>query len=650
MAKITLDDITNIFLAINTINANNAKIETAMENTLSRDGTSPNEMNANLDMNNHRIYNLAAPSSPADAVRLTDVQDIIDGLDDLEQAVEDAQNAASSAAGSAGSASSSAQDAEDAQAAAEQARDEAVAATANKLDLDAGNVVDPTTVRSNLGLGNSATRNVGTTAGTVADGGDLAAKYDKAGGTIDGAVTIDPSSGWAQIILDKPASGTGVLLNAKSAGLDRWNVYIGDATPESGANVGSDFGIARSNDAGVFIDTPLTILRSDGIVRLTAPPIITSARVDQDGNVHLSRVNTFTDGVGNDSPAVQTALDALATAGGGCLILPSGGTVRLDTQINYTADNPITIRSFGGRRGATIDQRVGTALSFVGSGSGSSMAVCLEGIRFLGNFNAATAVGLNGIENIEMSKIRAASGTGYWNSFLYGEGVRTSHFHDWYVRNDHGLGTFADIQGAGVRLTASGVGSTSNVFTGLLLQGFNQAFNFDASGSPGIEGTYINNCEIVQCGYGILWRHSSGGGYYPPLLKYTNGHMNCFRSWGVFELVAQVDISHNTLELNSVFGHTDHGLTFSQVPGITAESNRVYFTNGSRAASAFLLFSQADVADIHNNKFNIAGANNGIEIQSGSNIVDVTNNAFTGTGTGVQNGGGSSYLNNNRVY
>lgn len=61
MAKLTLTDLvslSNETSVVNAINNNNAATELALENTLSRDGTSPNEMEANLDMNDYRILNL----------------------------------------------------------------------------------------------------------------------------------------------------------------------------------------------------------------------------------------------------------------------------------------------------------------------------------------------------------------------------------------------------------------------------------------------------------------------------------------------------------------------------------------------------------------------------------------------------------------
>jgi|SRR5687768_1343955 len=57
MAKIVLADIVSGFASTAALNANNTAIETAVENTLSRDGTSPNQMLSDLDMNGHRILN-----------------------------------------------------------------------------------------------------------------------------------------------------------------------------------------------------------------------------------------------------------------------------------------------------------------------------------------------------------------------------------------------------------------------------------------------------------------------------------------------------------------------------------------------------------------------------------------------------------------
>jgi hypothetical protein len=44
----------------------------------------------------------------------------------------------------------------------------------------------------------------------------------------------------------------------------RWTLVLGDSSAETGGNTGSHFNINRSNDAGVFIDTPLQISRTSG--------------------------------------------------------------------------------------------------------------------------------------------------------------------------------------------------------------------------------------------------------------------------------------------------------------------------------------------------------------------------------------------------
>jgi len=94
MAKLTLSDVTNpnnqTSIAA-TVNANNSSIETAIENTLSRDGTSPNEMAANLDMDSNRILNLPEPVDDTEPVRLTDLDELLGdsvvNLDDLQDVV-----------------------------------------------------------------------------------------------------------------------------------------------------------------------------------------------------------------------------------------------------------------------------------------------------------------------------------------------------------------------------------------------------------------------------------------------------------------------------------------------------------------------------------------------------------------------------------
>lgn len=74
--KITLTDIINLQnenTAVSAINSNSHLITSAFDNTLSRDGTQPNQMGAVLDMNSNQIINLPAPSTVDSPARVIDV-------------------------------------------------------------------------------------------------------------------------------------------------------------------------------------------------------------------------------------------------------------------------------------------------------------------------------------------------------------------------------------------------------------------------------------------------------------------------------------------------------------------------------------------------------------------------------------------------
>lgn len=68
-----LVNLNNQSSAVANINNNMAAIQTAMEKTLSRDGTSPNAMISDFDMNGHHILNLPIPTKLTDPIRLMDM-------------------------------------------------------------------------------------------------------------------------------------------------------------------------------------------------------------------------------------------------------------------------------------------------------------------------------------------------------------------------------------------------------------------------------------------------------------------------------------------------------------------------------------------------------------------------------------------------
>lgn len=76
MTKLVLQDVGSGYSSATIINANSALIETEFDNTISRDGSSPNNMTANFDMNSFRIINVGAPVGLDDAARLRDIVNV----------------------------------------------------------------------------------------------------------------------------------------------------------------------------------------------------------------------------------------------------------------------------------------------------------------------------------------------------------------------------------------------------------------------------------------------------------------------------------------------------------------------------------------------------------------------------------------------
>lgn len=66
-------NLANATSAVNTINANSVTTATALQNTLDRYGSAPNQMNAVLDMNSFNIINLPSPATINSPARLIDV-------------------------------------------------------------------------------------------------------------------------------------------------------------------------------------------------------------------------------------------------------------------------------------------------------------------------------------------------------------------------------------------------------------------------------------------------------------------------------------------------------------------------------------------------------------------------------------------------
>lgn len=80
MTKLTLTNVANLqneSTAVTALATNNTATIAAVENTVSRDGTTPNHMNANFDMNSNRIINLPIAVSDHEPLRKAEFDEIV---------------------------------------------------------------------------------------------------------------------------------------------------------------------------------------------------------------------------------------------------------------------------------------------------------------------------------------------------------------------------------------------------------------------------------------------------------------------------------------------------------------------------------------------------------------------------------------------
>jgi hypothetical protein len=81
--------------------------------------------------------------------------------------------------------------------------------------------------------------------------------------SVIGDIKVDPVSGDARLILDKPASGTRSRIVGSMQGVSRWVMDLGGSTPEAVGDVGSNFGLYRCDNAGTATIV-MSVDRSNG--------------------------------------------------------------------------------------------------------------------------------------------------------------------------------------------------------------------------------------------------------------------------------------------------------------------------------------------------------------------------------------------------
>jgi len=115
-------------------------------------------------------------------------------------------------------------------------------------------------------------------------------RYDDAGTLIGTALDINRATSAARfdgdiriskanpaLRLDKAASGQLSAIEGDMATKPRWVLNLGDASPESGGNAGSDFVLTRFDDTGTLIGQALNITRANGAAALNGDLSISKA-------------------------------------------------------------------------------------------------------------------------------------------------------------------------------------------------------------------------------------------------------------------------------------------------------------------------------------------------------------------------------------
>jgi hypothetical protein len=171
-------------------------------------------------------------------------------------------------------------------------------------------------------------------------------RHDDAGGYLDSPFFIERARGYVTIstLTVGPESSNGFLVLNKSTGNStirgsnlgngRWAIDLGDNTPETGSNVGSDFGITRFADDGSVIERVLQISRASGDITINHDPTLPL------GVATKQYVDTIASGALGEAPTDGQTYGRLGQNASWNPVLPlTGGTVRGKVTVYGTVES-----------------------------------------------------------------------------------------------------------------------------------------------------------------------------------------------------------------------------------------------------------------------------------------------------------------------
>lgn len=499
------------------------------------------------------------------------------------------------------------------------------------------------------------------------------------------ALDNNAASSDTSVIVDGKA-GYSKTLNFKTGNLNRWTVFS-NQTAEAGSNSGSDFAIGRYNDAGVYQDSPLSIIRSSGNVSIAndlwvnGGDIVASNLLMQgDGtNAYIRPTNASsklylgaasTNTVAIDSASMTVTGTASfsgltkADVGGGVATANAGLVVYNGNQQGIQvlgkagagAWNPITQANDAAiilQGGATSDAANGLVIAPWAS-SASGMRMTISGCTFSGTLAATGTLradqGVVASSNnaLRMKQTTGASGYGV---------IHRNDGADYYMlltnQNDAD-GTWNGARPFGIRLATGDVTMSQNVTLGAAL---------NLTGAAGAtRATTLQTAGVARwqygAGTGAEAGSNAGSDFYVNRFNdagaYIDTPMQIVRSTGVVSMtsltVQNLIVNGSSTRVDSTIVTLDDPvLTLGGDTAPTVDDNKdrgieFRWHNGTGAKTGFFGF------DDSTGKFTfIPDASNASEVFSGAkgeldaNVAwtNLLNKPTTWAGFGIAMGSGS---------
>lgn len=240
-------------------------------------------------------------------------------------------------------------------------------------------------------------------------------------------------------------AGFNRLISYRTGALPRWGLYA-DNTAESGSNAGTNFAIRRYNDAGTFIDAPLTINRANGRVSVNERLLVESD----------STVSTQTSSV--IAADTTNANLVIAPNGTGALIadIPDGAVSGGNARGTYAVDLQFLRKN--------ANQVASGVLSTISGG---------EDNRSSGNFSTISG-GSGNVASGSFSSVGAGFGNSSTGSYSYSANnanTASNNNASSFGNNNTSSGTGSFVAGGGSSAASNSgsvvIGGSANVASGV---------------------------------------------------------------------------------------------------------------------------------------------------------------------------------------